>query len=131
MVNIVVGYMDFPGAERALDWAARYAGAFDGKVSVVTSLIGGANTSREDIGHARNGLERARARIEARGVPVETELLCRGLDPGEDVVAYAREVNAELAVIAIRKRSKVGKLLFGSDAQHIILNAPCPVVAVQ
>ncbi|MFZ1202247.1 MAG: universal stress protein [Desulfobacterales bacterium] len=33
--------------------------------------------------------------------------------------------------IGIKHRSKVGKLLFGSNAQHVILNAPCPVVTVR
>jgi nucleotide-binding universal stress UspA family protein len=34
-------------------------------------------------------------------------------------------------VIAVKKRSKAGKWLFGSTAQYVIFNAPCPVVSVK
>jgi nucleotide-binding universal stress UspA family protein len=58
-------------------------------------------------------------------------LSVRGLDTGEDIVRMAVEKKAEEIVIGIQRRSKVGKLLFGSTAQYIILNAPCPVVTVK
>ena len=38
--------------------------------------------------------------------------------------------DVDLVFIGVEKRSKVGKLLFGSTAQHVILNSPCPVVTV-
>ena len=34
-------------------------------------------------------------------------------------------------IIGLQRKSKVGKLLFGSTAQYIIMNAPCPVVTVR
>jgi nucleotide-binding universal stress UspA family protein len=37
----------------------------------------------------------------------------------------------EEIIIGVRRRSKVGKLLFGSTAQYVILKAPCPVVSVR
>jgi nucleotide-binding universal stress UspA family protein len=50
---------------------------------------------------------------------------------GEDLVQLAEENNVEEIVIGVRRRSKVGKLLFGSTAQYVILNAKCPVVSVK
>jgi nucleotide-binding universal stress UspA family protein len=57
--------------------------------------------------------------------------LIRGREPGEDLVEFAAEHQAAEIIIGIRRRSKVGKLLFGSTAQFVILNAPCPVVTVK
>jgi nucleotide-binding universal stress UspA family protein len=53
------------------------------------------------------------------------------MTPEEDLLAYAREQNVDEIVIGIRKRSRMGKLLFGSTAQFLILNAHCPVLTVK
>lgn len=46
------------------------------------------------------------------------------------VVDYAEEVNARYVVVGPRKRSPAGKAVFGSVAQSILLNSPCPVVTI-
>jgi nucleotide-binding universal stress UspA family protein len=53
------------------------------------------------------------------------------MTPGEDLVDYAGENGIDEIIIGIKRRSKVGKLLFGSNAQYVILKAPCPVVTVK
>jgi nucleotide-binding universal stress UspA family protein len=55
----------------------------------------------------------------------------RGLEAGEDLVQLADEHKADEIVIGVRRRSKVGKLIFGSTAQYVVLNASCPVVSVK
>jgi nucleotide-binding universal stress UspA family protein len=47
------------------------------------------------------------------------------------LVEFAGQNEIEEIVISVRRRSKVGKLLFGSTAQCVILTAPCPVVSVK
>ena len=42
-----------------------------------------------------------------------------------------REVAAEALVIGIRHRSQVGKMLMGSVATRLLMEAPCPVIAVK
>jgi nucleotide-binding universal stress UspA family protein len=58
-------------------------------------------------------------------------LLIRGISPGEDLVRYAIEQKIDEIILAVQRKSKVGKMIFGSTAQHVILNAPCPVVTVK
>ncbi len=57
--------------------------------------------------------------------------LVRGLEPAEDLIGVAEEVGADFIVIGLRRRTPVGKLILGSNAQRILLDAPCPVLAVK
>ena len=63
--------------------------------------------------------------------PYEVQLLLTDLTPGEQLVKFAEDQKIDQIFLGIVKKSKVGKLLFGSTAQYVILHAPCPVVTVQ
>ena len=60
-----------------------------------------------------------------------THLIVTGQPAGEGLIEYAEKNGCLEIVIGVRQRSKVGKLVFGSTAQHVILNAPCPVVTIK
>jgi nucleotide-binding universal stress UspA family protein len=49
----------------------------------------------------------------------------------EALEAVAAEVDAELIVIGLRRRSAVGKLILGSAASRILLTVPIPVLSVK
>jgi len=49
----------------------------------------------------------------------------------DEVVDLATEISADMIVIGLRRRSPVGKLLLGSAAQDILLDATVPVLAVR
>jgi nucleotide-binding universal stress UspA family protein len=72
-----------------------------------------------------------RTLLDATGLPHEIRQQPSGHEPAEQVVDIADEVGAELIVIGMRRRSAVGKLLLGSTAQRILLDARCPVLAVK
>jgi len=50
---------------------------------------------------------------------------------GEGIVALAEDIGTDLVVIGGRRRSPAGKAVFGSTAQEVLLNAPCPVTFVR
>lgn len=50
--------------------------------------------------------------------------------PSAKILSYAESVDSRYLVIGGRKRSPVGKAMFGSETQKILLNAPCPVLTV-
>jgi nucleotide-binding universal stress UspA family protein len=72
-----------------------------------------------------------RTLLDDTGLPHEIRQQPSGHEPAEQVVDIADEVGAELIVIGMRRRSAVGKLLLGSTAQRILLDARCPVLAVK
>lgn len=130
-MKILVGYDGSKMAEDALKRASEQALVLDAKVYVVTSMLRADNSQINEVTEAEESLEYVKSIVQAKGIPCETHLLIRGLSPGEDIVAFAREYHVDEIVVGIRKRSKVGKLLMGSTAQYVILNAPCPVLSLK
>lgn len=130
-MKIMVGYDGTQSCKSALDLAISYAKAFTGKVLVVASMREGAQPQTEEIKAMEEELAQVKGRLENKKIPCETHLLIRGMTPGEDLVHYGQENGIDKIVIGIRRRSKVGKLVFGSNAQYVILHASCPVTTVK
>lgn len=131
MKKIMVCYDGTEAAKNALRLAREHAKAFNAEVVVVTSLAKGDPDNQDQINEAKKGLEYAQSVLNTKGVSCKTDLLIRGMGTGEDLVQFARDNNFDLVIIGIVKKSKVGKILFGSTAQFLILNAPCPVLTVR
>jgi nucleotide-binding universal stress UspA family protein len=64
-------------------------------------------------------------------VDFEVRELARGEEVSEDLISVAEESDATFIVIGLRRRTPVGKLIMGSHAQRILLDASCPVLAVK
>ncbi len=129
-MKIMVGFDGSISSSDALGVAEKHAKAFKGKIELVTSMEKGTESQREEIEAAEKDLEKEKKRLKGEGIPCQTHLLIRGLSPGEDLIEFAEENEVEEIVIGIRRKSKVGKLVFGSTAQFVILTASCPVVTV-
>jgi nucleotide-binding universal stress UspA family protein len=130
-MKILVGYDGSAQAKEALNVAKKHAQVFDAKVYVVTSLLGEDHTTADEIKHAQEELAYTEQFFSDSGVQVETHLLIRGMSPGEDLVQFAQDHGVDQVVVGVKKTSPVGKILFGSNARHVILNAPCPVITVK
>jgi len=130
-MRILVGYDKSKSAKDALKLSKQRAKAFDADVHVVTSMFKAKNNQYGDFQQAEIGLKYAKTLLEKDNIRCETHLLIRGLSPGEDLVQFAENHQISEIIVGVRRRSKVGKLLMGSTAQHVILNAPCPVVTIK
>lgn len=128
---IVVGYVPKAEGQAALRLAAEEAKQKGASLVVVNSHRGGREFEAEDAVDSEEQLDAVRAQLQESGVEHEVRQLVRGMDPAEDLVTVAEEVSAELIVIGLRRRSPVGKLILGSNAQRILLEATCPVLAVK
>ena len=52
-------------------------------------------------------------------------------DRAEGVIGFAEETDADMLAVGGRRRSPTGKAVFGSTAQEILLDAPCPVTFIK
>jgi len=130
MANIILGYMDNPEGNRALDLAIDQTRKCDGRLIVVHSLRGGTHTSPEEINDARTALDAVGKRLTEEGIDFEIEDYVRGKSPADDILAAAADYEAELIVIGYQRRSAAGKLLLGSKALQVMIDAPCPVLGI-
>ncbi|MDP9417827.1 MAG: universal stress protein [Actinomycetota bacterium] len=128
---IVVGYVPKPEGRAALRRAAEEAQLRSSRLVVVNSNRGGRELTAEESEQYDAELAGVGEQLTAAGLEHEVRQLVRGNDPAEDLIAIAEEVAADFIVIGLRRRTPVGKLILGSNAQRILLDAPCPVLAVK
>lgn len=131
MGTIVVGYVPKPEGKAALKRAAEEANLRGMRLVVVNSHRGGREFDSDDAIESESQLQEVKNVLAGHGVEHDVRQLVRGMDPAEDLVNVASEVGAEMIVIGLRRRSPVGKLILGSNAQRVLLDAPCPVLAVK
>jgi len=127
-MSIVIGYIPNQFGEAALTHGLAEARRRGTDVVVVNSTRGDALVDERYVG--REGLVELERRLAASGVDHGIRQSVER-DVGEAIVAVADEVGADLIVIGIRHRSPVGKMLMGSVAQRVIIEASCPVLAVK
>ena len=131
MGTVVVGFVSKPEGEAALERGIAEAKLRDARLVVVNSHRGGSEFDGDAAAKAEREMARIGARLEESGVEHELRQLVRGFEPAEDLISIAEAADAELIVIGLRRRSPVGKLILGSNAQRILLDAKCPVLAVK
>jgi nucleotide-binding universal stress UspA family protein len=128
-MTVLVGYIPTPEGEAALDTAIREAEARSVPLVVI-------NTSRDDIpADARrlhpDGATELRSRLAGAIVPVEVVQRQRPRQAADELLEEIEDRQPSLVVIGLRRRSAVGKLILGSTAQRVLLEARCPVLAVK
>ncbi len=130
MSGIVVGYVASPEGEAAVRQGIVEARLRQTKVVVVYSDHGAQLDSATALERSEQ-LDRVHALLHEADVDHDLRHLVRGKDPVNDVLDVAAEMQADLIVIGIRRRSPVGKLVLGSHSQSILLEATIPVLAVK
>jgi len=131
-MKFMVCYDGSPTAKEALKVAQNHARVWNAKLEVVN-----VNVRMEPLKHTQVKMmeqklaDEVNAGLGGDDSPYDVQLLLTDLSAGEQLVMFAEEDKIDQIFIGITKKSKVGKFLFGSTAQYVILHAPCPVVTVQ
>jgi nucleotide-binding universal stress UspA family protein len=94
-------------------------------------MIGSDVGQLQNVEPTKKMLEKVQETLRAEDIPCEIKTIFGGTAAGESIVDYAKEIAADEIIIGVRRKSKVGKLIFGSTAQHVILEAHCPVLTVK
>ena len=125
MSRLLVGTDGTAASERLLDYLD---GNVDGDdtVYIVNSLKGGDETSSDDISEGDEAIEILEEGLEGTAT-VESHQYIRGNAPIEDLLAAGEEFEIDEYIIGVRKRSPVGKMMFGSTAQNLLLETDLPV----
>lgn len=129
-MKLLVAYDKNTATSKVLDKALKRAKESGAYVFLVRTCD--SDTKEREIAELEHRLNEIRREVfKKHGIESEAHILIRGLTPGEDIVQYAYEKDVDEVIIGIKKRSKVGKLVFGSTAQYIILESHCPVLSVK
>lgn len=128
---IMVCYDGSPTSRHAVKLAAAHAQVWRADMIVVKAV-------KRDEPLKRAFIEKEEQKLQAEineilenpDVVCDCQLFISSTSSREQLVNFARSEEVDQVFIGVEKRSKVGKLVFGSTAQYVILNSPCPVVAV-
>jgi len=128
-MKIMVCYEDSSTSRDAVRLTQKHAESWNAEVEVVSTIM-----REEPIKHSRLQEREEQFEMQIRelfedvDIPYKAQLLVNSTPAGEQLVRHAIRKNVDFVCMGIRKKSKVGKLIFGSTVQYVILNAPCPVL---
>jgi len=119
-------------AREALKVAQKHAEVWGAKIEVIQTVTRELPLKHSQVKDMEDKLE-AEVKKEFEGISIEynAQLLVTSLEAGEQLVKFAEEEKIDQIFLGIQKTSKVGKLLFGSTAQYVILQSPCPVITIK
>lgn len=140
-MTIIAGFVPREEGHAALRLAAEEAKLRDCKLIVVAVGNIGEHQTPQSRAYHQESVEQSKLKLEqgltdadpflqGAGVSYETRAVVTSEIPADVLIELATHESAQFIVIGLRRRSAVGKLVFGSNAQRILINASCPVIAV-
>jgi nucleotide-binding universal stress UspA family protein len=127
-MTILVAYSADPYGRAALDYGIHEAEHAGDRLVVVNvtkgdSLVDPRYAGSSDAAAVEDRLAR---------LPIEAEMRqSMSPDVAAEILSVAESVDPRLLIVGIRRRTPMGKLIMGSVAQRLILDAHCPVVTVK
>jgi Universal stress protein family len=116
--RIVVGYSPRPEGRAALKRAL-----IEAKLRAAALVVVNTSPDADAAGLTEQ--------LATSGVSYEIRTAADTQDSAEELIRIAEATGADFIVIGLRRRSPVGKLLLGTNAQRVLLDAACPVLAVK
>lgn len=127
-MTILVGYRPTHEGTAALDHAIDETARRSTELLILHSSEAVDTSTRQSLEQQVDALA---SRLEGTIRGARIQLIDPDTDPADAILDAAAETEAELIVVGIRRRSPIGKLVLGSTAQRVLLEADCPVLAVK
>ncbi len=127
--TILVGYTPTPLGTAALAAATEEALRRHAHLAVLNT--GNAGDYNDPVFASEQDIDAVGAELTRLGVAHTIIRPNDDLTAAESIVEHAARLGAEMIVIGLRRRSPVGKLITGSTAQSVLLDADCPVLGVK
>jgi nucleotide-binding universal stress UspA family protein len=127
-MSVVVAFSPDEHGRAALERGAAEAELRGERLVVVNATKGDAYVD-DRFAHV-DEIEQLQRRLTERAIAHEIRQVVAP-DVVDAVLAVVDEVDATMLVVGTRRRTPVGKMLLGSVAQRLILDARCPVLAVR
>ena len=127
-MTVVVGYIPDQYGEAALAAGIEEAERRDTDLVVVNATKGDALVDRRYVGE--EGLAGLEERLAGLDLTHEVRQAISP-DVAEEILRVAAQTDAAVVVIGLRHRTPVGKMIMGSVAQQVLLDAHCAVLAVK
>ena len=91
-----------------------------------TAYIEDVNKSLPEIRGVPDTVRLVEERLEEAGIDVDRQMMVG--DPADGALRIAREIDADAILLGVRKRSPVGKAIFGSVSQNVITDTDRTVI---
>lgn len=100
------------------------------KIHLVSLIqVGKEQDEPQRLKATETAVDKTADKLRSEGYDVETLVQISTVGLGAELASIATRLDADLLVIGLAKRSRVGKALLGSDAQSVMMHATCPVLA--
>lgn len=128
-MTVLIGYVPTPVGEAALAAGLAEAAARGEDVVILNSPRKGSTVDTDLVGP--DATEALLAAASSAGVSAVVDQTSHGADIVDAFTSLVESSGARLVVIGMRRRSPVGKLMMGSDAQRLLLELDVPILAVK
>ncbi len=130
-MKFIACYENTPAGTAALRLAIQHAAVWGAEVEVASAIV-----RDEPIKYARLKEKEEDLEKEVRpffidtAIKFDTHLLVDDMEAGEQILHFAKRKKADMIFLGVKRKSRVSKRRFGSNARYMVLNADCPVVTV-
>ncbi len=130
-MKIMVCYGATDSNSKIIEKAKVRAKESDASILLLSVLVGSDVGQLDGLDAAKEDLAKVKVLFEAENISCKADTMFGGATAGESIVERAEQESVDEIIIGVKKKSKIGKFIFGSDTQYVILEAHCPVLTVK